>query len=268
MLKISKITDSLKAEKKRKRNVDLEFVLTFYDCWIREKSIQKTARAMEIPYKRLEKLILNYPELQIAKNMADDRRVNHDSLGEYALRFLSPEARVTWDRITDLTTWEQIEDVFSRKGGESLRKQLFCFAMLKYGFNQSRACAAVALRFKKLCEWKHDPEFGEMLEEIQYHKKNFMENGFLELVEERYPGAVLMANRTLNADRGYREKLEVMNTDTENVSGEFEVQDLMEFLDFETQKKLLGAMDKLKRKREDAQRHPEAKQMKRVRDRE
>jgi hypothetical protein len=245
MLKLNKITKEAR-KRKGKWNVDLEFVLTFYDAHLREASLAKVAKTFEMTQGKMWSLVQQYPELQQAKRMAEENR-RRGYLGKWVLENLSPEARRTWDRINGMDRQDEIEAIFHGKT-PVLRQKLFCHALLAFGFNVSAACAKVGISNKDLGNWKHDPEFLEMLEDVQFHKKNFFENALLDLVEERYAPAVLMVNRTANADRGYGERLEVNGSmETKQVGPDTVDWDkVFERLDVDTQKKLLKAVEEVK----------------------
>lgn len=251
MLKLSKITKEARKHKSGKWNVDLEFVLTFYDAYIREKNLAKVARSMDMGPSKLLDLIEKHEELKQAKNMADDNR-GKNILGAWCVSMLSPESRKTWEKINSIDSFDLVQEVFKGKSVK-LKQEVFCQAMLHTGFNSSKACQMVGIRYRDLEMWKTDFDFCQMLEELQFHKKNFFENSLVGLVEERYPGAVLFVNRTLNADRGYGEKLQIEEKGG-NVS-QFDISDLD--LDLPTMKKVLAAIDAHKAKMEtEAEKHP------------
>lgn len=239
MVKISKITSSLK-KPSGKINMDLRFVLMFYDTYLREPSIRQTAHAMGLRYEQLRQACSRYSELQMAMALADENR-NKSTLAAYIERNLPANLKRYWDKVTKLDTWEEIDALFRNKP-ERLRQQLFVHAVIHTGHDYSRACAIVGINRHKMQSWKGDPEFEQMLEEIQWHKKNFFERGIISLAHERHPGAIIFANRTLNRDRGYGEHMEV----SDNRGTDFSIDDLG--LDLATKKKILEAMERKKAK--------------------
>src|SRR5690606_21892274 len=70
--------------------------------------------------------------------------------------------------------------------------------------------------------------------------KNFIEDGLMDLIEIRNPNAVIFANKTLNRDRGYDEKIEVHHSGQVNHKHEFSIDQLN--LDTETKRKVLNAI--------------------------
>jgi hypothetical protein len=239
-MEFSKISKS--AHKKNARwNVDLTFILTFYDCYVREPSLNITAAALGIRAPNLRVLIDKHPELAQAKEMAEQNR-NKGMLGNYVLTNLTKASKEIWDRLTKVNTHEAIESIFKGKPIK-LRQELFCHAILHTGYDISKACNIVGVDRYQMESWKQDLGFLQMLEEVQFHKKNFFEKALIGLVAEGYPGAIIHANRTVNADRGYREGIDV------NINGtpgrvDWEIGDLD--LDVETMKKVLAAIEKKK----------------------
>ena len=254
MIKFSNITKEMRKTKGGKWNVDLAFVLTFYDAYVREKNLARVSRVFEMTPQRLLELVEKHPELQQARDMADANR-GQQILGQYAIQFLSPEARKTWDQIVNLDDFNAIKQVFSGKGIK-LKQQIFCQALLHTGFNSSRACHMSGITFRELQNWKADFDFNQMLEDIQFHKKNFFEGALTQLVEERHPAAVMFVNRTINADRGYGEKIQI--EETGGGHSQWDLSDLD--LDLVTMKKVLAAIDAHKEKIQ----AKEAKGLKRV----
>lgn len=221
-------------------NFDLAYILYFYDAYLRERSIRALAAVMGMTNKAMMEAIQRHPELQQAMEIADENRTK-GVLSNYVQKSLSPEARKTWEKLAGLETWEAIELTLKNKPLR-LRQQLFCYAILYTGYDMSKACAMVAIDRAQIERWKADPEFLQMLEEVQFHKKNFFEKGLIGLVHENHPGAILFVNRTYNADRGYSERLDL--NQNARPSSDWDVGDLD--LDLETMKKVLAAIEKKK----------------------
>jgi hypothetical protein len=55
----------------------------------------------------------------------------------------------------------------------------------------------------------HEPEFGELMNEIHEHKKNFFEAALVGLVASGDSSATIFVNKTFNKDRGYNDKIEL-----------------------------------------------------------
>lgn len=239
-MKISNVASSIR-KKKGKWNVDLEFIITFYDCYVRERSLRTVAAALGMRDSQLQLLFAKHPELEQAREMAERNR-SKGALKNYIISHLSQENRVLWDRLIKMSTLEEINAIFKRKPNK-VRQQLFCHAILHTGYDLSKACFMVGINRVKLEGWRQDPVFLQMLEEIQFHKKNFFEHALIGLISDGYPGAIIYANRTINRDRGYDEKVTIENTNT-GITVDWDIGNLD--LDLPTMKKVLAAVEKKK----------------------
>lgn len=206
MDEISKISRDFR-KKNGTFNVDLAFVIQFYDAYLRERNLAQVASTFGVTPYNLGKIIERHEELKLAMAMADENR-KKGILANYILSVLSPSARATWDKITKLNTYEEVNAVFKGKPTK-LRQQLFCTAVLYTGHDNSKALRMVGIEYGQLMQWKQDAEFLQMLEEVQWHKKQFFQKALIGLVAEGHPGAVVFVNRTVNADMGYSERLDL-----------------------------------------------------------
>lgn len=99
-----------------------------------------------------------------------------------------------------------------------IRMQLFFHALVQFNFNASRACRIVGISRSTLNLWiETEAGFAELIDEFFWHKKNFFEDALVDLVRRRDSAAVIFANKTLNRDRGYNEKIDV------NLTGQLDV---------------------------------------------
>lgn len=231
--------------------VPLRFILDLYDAFLRESDMKKVADSLGLEYRTLITRMNTHPKLREVKELAESRRGNREAFSGYIYQHLSERAREIWD---DLQFWdgnsasEKIEKILANKP-KKIRQELFIHALINSGFDLSEACRITGVsRWTLNNNWKADPEFQELLEEIQWHKKNFFEHALLDLVEQRHPGAVMFVNRTVNADRGYTEKLEVHHGGSVDTTG-FTIDDLD--LSIECRKEILEAMRKKKEKHAD-----------------
>ena len=230
----------MKKQKRAGKPLPLRYVLQFYDAYSRSKNIAKVAAALETTGPNLQNQIDKHPSLQLAKEIADSYRP-FQTLPGYVFSSLSKDAQETWKQITQADSREAVQRIFSRKTKE-LRQELFIYALVSSCYDLSSACRLVAMDRVQLQKWKHDLHFLQLMEEIQWHKKNFFESSLIGLVEERHPGAVIFVNKTLNADRGYSEKIQVEHSGQINTG--FTIEDLD--LDLDTRKKILEAIRRKK----------------------
>lgn len=130
-------------------------------------------------------------------------------LKDYVYKHLSPELKKYWDEIVE---WEDHEDSFEKitailhKTTDSVRQQLFIHAMFHTIFDLSEACRLVGIGRRTLESWAaSDSNFTALMQELDFHKKNFFEKGLIDLTLMRNPHVVMFVNKTKNRDRGYGE---------------------------------------------------------------
>jgi hypothetical protein len=222
----------------------LLFILNWYDAWLRCDEIKKVVASLELPSDKMT-MWMSYPELKLAKELADSRRGDRSTFSGYVYKQLSKEARVVWERCQFFSNceggYEKVERIL-RGQNKRIRQELFLHALISSNFDISEAMSMVALDRGTFEDWKNsDFEFRQLVAEIQVHKKNFFEHALVDLIEQRNPAAVIFANRTVNADRGYGEKVEMNHTGSVGI----DIDQLD--LDIDTKRKILEAM---RRKRE------------------
>jgi len=154
-----------------------------------------------------------HPELAYALQTARKKpKEGDETFEQYAYTQLPPKLQELWDKIDywfdHANGYEKIRMLLD---GQSLRvrQSLWLHAIISSNFDVSHACHMVGVNRAVLKQWEEDPDFVELLEELKFHKGNFYEKALNDLVVFRHPGAVVFANKTFNADRGFGEKLEV-----------------------------------------------------------
>lgn len=216
-------------------------LLDWYDAWLRTDEPGKVCAALQISAMTLHTWQKKHPELVEARKLAESRRGDRNNFSGYIFKQLSADAQRVWDKIKfyheEGGTYEAIEKILSGQT-KRLRQELFIHALATTNFDISEAMRMVNLTRSGLEHWRNDLEFRQLVEEIQWHKKNFFERTLVDLVEARHPAAVMFVNRTINADRGYGEKVEVNHSTKSGV--QLEELDL----DVDTQRKILDAIRK------------------------
>lgn len=225
----------------------ISFIIEFYEAYKKDEKMQNVAARLGVPTPTLQHWILRYPHLRRLRTEAQKRasKTPDHSLANYVYEQLSSEAKEAWEELQgidpDDDPLEAVKDLFRTKG-EKIHKEVFLHELLRNGWNQSRACKAVGVPYGRVREWcERDPEFLNLAREMLIHKKNYCEQALMSLVEERNPHAVVFVNKTLNADRGYSEKIKVEHSgEIQHTVGLYSVDDLA--LDLETKKKILTAI--------------------------
>jgi hypothetical protein len=154
------------------------------------------------------------PALEDAFNQG--KKLAEMSFQEYVYNRLPSKLKTTWDKITE---WDDHPNATRRiynllcSHGIRARQQLFIHALINKNFNVSRALESMCMSKQQLFNWtKTDPNFSELLDEIEWHRKNFYEDKLFDLVKEGNAAATIFVNRTKNRDRGYGNKIEVEHT--------------------------------------------------------
>jgi hypothetical protein len=221
----------------KKKLLPLSYLLRFCIVYHHSKSLYRVSRAFGEHHSALQQRLKTHPELVLAKTIADEYQKEAGTLADFVFHRLSKEAQATWKQLQFTTTGEMVEQLF-RKSGLKIRQSLFVYALVASAFDLSKACAQIGISRDTLELWRRDDlSFQKVVMEINWHKKNFFESRLIELVEDRHPGAIVFVNKTLNADRGYGEKLTLEHT---GMAQDFSIDDLD--LDLETKKKVLEAI--------------------------
>lgn len=142
------------------------------------------------------------------------------NIRDYIFERLPLHLRKIWKEINKLdkvTSGTERINALLEKRGKRVRQHLFCYAWVHGNFSISQALRKVCISRSAFDKWRTDePEFAEMLEEIEWHKKNFFEDALCTLVKGGDTSATIFVNKTYNRKRGYGDKTDV----NINVSGE------------------------------------------------
>ncbi len=155
------------------------------------------------------------PALKLCLDRARDTDSGQQTFQEYAYGRLPPNLKELWDRING---WDGHRDAYDKVQAilnsttKRNHQHLFIYAMIRYNFCAAKALRSLNLSKRKLNYWLEEPEFKELLKELDWHKGNFFESALMRLVKNGEVSAVLMANRTFNRDRGYNPPKEVNTT--------------------------------------------------------
>jgi hypothetical protein len=150
-----------------------------------------------------------HEEVAYAFKCAEDTSKTPQTMVQYVYGRLPPDMKKVWDKIAFYEDMEGGLDKVEALLGKDprVRQYMFIHALCSTCFNTTRACAMVNLPLRTLSAWMRDDQFVDLIQEVEFHKKNFFEQAMLDLVAVRNPLAVLHVNKTKNADRGYGDKL-------------------------------------------------------------
>jgi hypothetical protein len=232
---------------------DDRFYVKAYLC-ARQGAADKTiAKTIGVTQPTFDKWKRTKPALADAINSARteiEQGHSTEEFVEYVYNRLPPELQEYFNQIKG---WEdepnsirRVEKLL-RKQGRRARQYLFLHRLVNNGFVVADACRFVNIRRSTFEMWvTTEPEFGELLQEMIEAKKDLCEGALHKLVRKGDTAAVIFANKTLNRDRGYGDKVSV------EVSGQINhlhaVVKISELdLDLETRRNLLDALRKKKK---------------------
>lgn len=211
------------------------------------------ARVLKVRRETFKNWVLTMPAL--AKALKEARGgVNKgtETFTSYVYNSLSPKNKELWDTLEkagDASNPQAfIESTLSGKGKRT-RQMMWVHALLNSNFNGSEACRKVGVPKSMLDIWvRHDEGFVKLLQEIEWHKKNFFEGQFIAGVAAGEAALVLHAAKTQLADRGYGSN----KTVTVNVNGQVNhdhkvsVGEFLESIPVEDRAKMLSHMRALR----------------------
>lgn len=187
-----------------------------------------------------------YPALADAIARGRRRREpgNEFTFHEYVFDHLSPDLKDVWKEINACqelpNAVERIEALLANHGVRG-RQHLFIYALTQSMFNVSQSLRKLNVPRKTYESWRaNDPEFAQLIDELEWHKKNFFETAFIGRVAAGDTNAIIHAAKTKLRDRGYNEKIEVEHTGTVAHQHSIAITDLN--LDVETRRAVLEAL--------------------------
>lgn len=178
---------------------------------------------------------LGVSHMALIKWKKQDPAVRH-ALREARLKLIEPEnvtfkdyvyARLPerlqklWDKIHKLEKANKphkVRLILDNKTSKRSRQHLWIHAYVHYNFNKTAACRAVHVPNDTLTAWKRDPQFVELIAAMEDAKRDLFEESLVQLVRSGDPSAVIFANKTMNAKRGYSQPKEINHTVKGNVS--------------------------------------------------
>lgn len=210
------------------------------------KTDTRISKILGIHVKTFKKYVKTKPALKAALEAARGTG-GVATFHEYVFNRLDPNLQETWNRIKE---WETAKDGYQRtialldRRGMRVRQDLFLHALVSTNFCVSEACRMVLVSKRTFHDWiTTDERFAELIEEMQWHKKNFFEGALMGLVAEGDTHAVIFANKTQNADRGYSEKKEHTHTIAGRIEHDHTIVNIDDMkLPLETRKQILSAL--------------------------
>lgn len=185
-----------------------EFIITAYELARDGHKMTTIAHALGVSVMTFNKWRKNKKLLRIALkrgfDFGKDRDKKVPTLKRYIYERLPKALQNTWNKIDKMenavTGAEKVQAILAHRGRRA-RQHLFLYAWTQSNFSLSQALSKVCISRSAFEKWKTDPDFLELVQEIEWHKKNFFEDALVRLVDRGEASAVVFANKTLNADR-------------------------------------------------------------------
>lgn len=214
------------------------------------------ARLLKVRRTTFENWVMTKPALRdaLARARGTKGERGTESLHQYVYKNLSPRNKALWDELSKAAQMDNAQEFIDRimlGKGRRTRQMMWLHALFTSNFNGSEACRKAGVPKTTLDQWvRTDPAFVDMLKEVEWHKQNFFEEGFIKAVERGETAAVVHAAKTQLADRGYGAKGKTVNV---NVNGTvnhqhagLSINDLLEQLPVKERVILLNGMKALR----------------------
>jgi hypothetical protein len=126
------------------------------------------------------------------------------SFRDFVFKRMDPRLKKVWRALNEIEKKKKglksINELFKGQG-KKVRQHMFIYAWCSSNFSKSVAMRKVGLNKHTLTLWCKDPDFKALVEEIDWHKKNFFEDHLIKLVKGGDTSATIFANKTFNKDR-------------------------------------------------------------------
>jgi hypothetical protein len=181
------------------------------------------ARTLGVGIQSFRKWVATKPAF--AEALAEGRKAVLDAGNslEQLYRRLPEELQDVWDRVEaveprakddgeiarDKRQHRRMLDDEIRKMALRHRQQLYLYALAACNFNNSEACRKANVSPDAVGTWMKDKGFAALRAGIQEAKKDLVEGALIGLIKQGDSAATIFANKTLNRDRGYSDKITV-----------------------------------------------------------
>lgn len=216
------------------RKWDDSYLLDIYDHTREGLALSQIAEAMGIDKRTLKFWYNEKQSVRDAVARGRSRGLSKnagETFIEYVYKRLPQDLQEKWDELSEFEddpNFQKRAEALFAAGGMHVRQHLFVHALVCSNFNASEACRKVNISRMTFEKWvATDPKFSELIDEVQWHRKNFTEGALMNLVSQGETSAVIFANRTVNRDRGYEPKTNVqVDVNTLNMNMDLDKLDL------------------------------------------
>lgn len=135
---------------------------------------------------------------------------------DYIYKRLTDEHKAVYDEIREVdkgkNSYQRIAAILDHHG-DAVRKHIFLYALVSSNFNKSEAMRKCCISARTLSNWMlRDKRFAGFMEEVKENYKDFLQSALNKKIKEGDAQAIIFANKTLNRDRGFGEKMEIEHT--------------------------------------------------------
>jgi len=196
------------------------YYVAAYEYAAEGMSDNQMAKAIGVSLPTLQRWFSRYPAMKDAVKRGRKRGGAADGGGtatihNYVYQHLPPELRELWDEIRQCSREhgpangaERLEAMLA-KGGKRARQHLFLHALTQTGFNVSKAMKLLNVPRSLYDKWRKEPEFADLVDEMQWHMDNFFEAAFFKRVKAGDTSAIIHAAKTRLRPRGYGDRVEI-----------------------------------------------------------
>lgn len=173
----------------------------------------QVAEAIGVPWDTFDGWYRRKPMLREAYRRGAAFRDRPNQQAAYVYGHLPKHLKEIWDALVEIGDRKDAEDIAETllgPLGEKGKQVLLLHTLSTNHWNLSTALYRLRLetaRFRKWC--REDPEFAELIREVEWHKDNYYESALLGRVAAGDPNAILHVARTRLRSRGYGDKVEV-----------------------------------------------------------
>lgn len=193
-----------------------DYIWRAYACSLRCDTDTTLAADLSIPETRLKAWKKSHPAF--ANAIREGRLCRKpdvakgNALTTYLEDKLPSELSDLWDVMkaeTDQAAKQTLQLNFATKGlWDQQRLLIHALTATKYDVN--RCCSILGISKRTLDNWtNNDAKFAELWRTVEWHKRNFFEQKLIQLVDEGDSKAIIAVNQSINADRGYGNKVQV-----------------------------------------------------------
>ena len=205
-------------QKRSKRKLRPEMVFDIYELHKAGQSQVSIIKSLGITSTTFSQWVAYNPTVRLAIAKANEfLKLQEEAPSAHSLirDSLDPELHEVWDELAAYKEGEndgqRAQSLLERSSKKQLQ-HLWVHAWYKMNFQKTKACRFLGIHPTVVREWGKEDSFKKLIIAIEDSKKDFVEDALMNLVYQGETAAVVFANKTLNRDRGYNEKTEVLHT--------------------------------------------------------